>query len=43
MTEQPKPKKRYLQADEILNLMQNTNKQFPPKETPECPLTKGAE
>jgi hypothetical protein len=27
-----KPKKRYLSAEEILNLLQNTNKQFPTNE-----------
>jgi hypothetical protein len=35
-----KPKKRYLNAQEIMNLLQNTNKQFPTKEVPGCPLTK---
>jgi hypothetical protein len=43
VAEQPKPKKRYLNAEEILGLIQNTNKQFPPKEIPECPLTKEGE
>jgi hypothetical protein len=36
-------KKRYLTGQEIINLIHNTNKQFPPKEVGECPLTKTGE
>jgi hypothetical protein len=39
MTEPQKPK-RYLGADEILDVMHNANKQYPPKIIPGCPLTK---
>jgi hypothetical protein len=35
-----KPKKRYLDAAEIITLLQNTNKQFPLNELAGCPLTK---
>jgi hypothetical protein len=35
-----KPKRRYLNADEIITLLQNTNKQFPLNDISECPLTK---
>jgi len=35
-----KPKKRYLDAAEIITLLQNTNKRFPLKELAGCPLTK---
>ena len=32
--------KRYLEADEILNVLHNANKRFPPKTVQGCPLTK---
>ena len=35
-----KPKKRYLNAAEIITLLQNTNKQFPLNEVQGYPLTK---
>jgi len=35
-----KPKKRYLNADEIITLLQNTNKRFMSNELAGCPLTK---
>jgi hypothetical protein len=35
-----KPKKRYLDAAEIITLLQNTNKQFSTNSLQECPLTK---
>lgn len=36
-----KQPRRYLKADEILNLLQNTNKHFSPKQPlGECPVTK---
>jgi hypothetical protein len=38
--EKQKPKKRYLNPEEILTLLQNTNKRFPTKEIPGCPITK---
>jgi hypothetical protein len=42
MTQQQKPK-RYLNSDEILDVMHNANKHYPPKEIGECPITKEAE
>jgi hypothetical protein len=38
-----KPKKRYLNADEIITLLQNTNKRFMSNELAGCPLTKETE
>jgi hypothetical protein len=41
---QAKKPRRYLDADEILNLVQNTNKSFPTKQPPlECPIKKTEE
>jgi hypothetical protein len=39
-TKNAKPKKRYLNAAEIITLLQNTNKQFPLNEIQGCPLSK---
>ena len=38
-----KPKKRYLDADEIITLLQNTNKSFSLKDIAGCPITKEGE
>ena len=37
-----KPKKRYLAAEEIITLLQNTHATFPRKELLPCPVTKEA-
>jgi len=37
---QEKPKKHYLNAEEIITLLHNVNQSYPTKEVPGCPLTK---
>ena len=38
-----KPKKRYLNADEIITLLHNVNQTFPKIEIPPCPINKQEE
>lgn len=38
-----KPKRRYLNADEIITLLHNVNQTFPKIEIPPCPISKQEE